>query len=312
MLKKILYSFGVLLTISVVAFAIIKLSPGDPAENYLRASHLPVTQANLNKTREDLGLNKPVLEQYIHWIKGAIKLDFGYSYMQKKPVHILITNALLPSLQLGFFSLVFLLILSPLLGSIAAIYKNKPIDYLLRGISYIFVSVPKFWIGYILIIVFAVWIKILPVSGRGDIKNYILPSATFVLPLLAQNIFFIRKSLLEEMEKVHVESAILRGVSRKRIVMNHLLRNTMIPIVTVFGSNVMYLISGAVLIEEIFSWPGLGKLFTSAVRLGDLPTIQAMLLLFGLMSIIINGMTQLIVKMLNPRLMVREGSGSKK
>ena len=169
-------------------------------------------------------------------------------------------------------------------------------------------SLPTFWLGYILIIFFSVSLKILPVSGRGDWKNFILPCMTLVLPLIAQTTFFIRKNILEEMDKAHVENAIIRGVSKKRIILNHLLRNTSIPIITVLSSNIMYLLTGSVLIEEIFAWPGIGKLFTTAVKTGDFPLIQILLLFFGVMSVIVNEFTHVLVKYMDPRLRVKEKS----
>ena len=129
-----------------------------------------------------------------------------------------------------------------------------------------------------------------------------------MLPLIAQTTFFIRKNILEEMDKTHVENAIIRGVSKKRIILNHLLRNTSIPIITVLSSNIMYLLTGSVLIEEIFAWPGIGKLFTTAVKTGDFPLIQILLLFFGVMSIIVNEFTQILVKYMDPRLRIKEKS----
>ena len=222
----------------------------------------------------------------------------------------LVNEAIVPTFQLGIFSFVILIILSPLLGVLSAIKRNTAFDYIVQVLSYTGVSLPTFWLGYILIIFFSVSLKILPVSGRGDWKNFILPCITLVLPLIAQTTFFIRKNILEEMEKAHVENAIIRGVSKKRIILNHLLRNTSIPIITVLSSNIMYLLTGSVLIEEIFAWPGIGKLFTTAVKTGDFPLIQICLLFFGIMSIIVNEFTQVLVKYMDPRLRIKEKSKS--
>ena len=126
-----------------------------------------------------------------------------------------------------------------------------------------------------------------------------------VIPLIAQTTFFIRKNILEEMESSHVENAIIRGVSRKDVIINHLLRNTSIPIITVLSSNIMYLLTGSVIIEEIFAWPGIGKLFVTAVRNGDFPLIQILLLFFGIVSVIVNEFTQVLVKFMDPRLKIK-------
>lgn len=308
MIKKLISLFSIFLAISVITFFLVKLSPGDPAQNYLRASRVSITTETLAAARKNLGLDKPLHIQYFNWLANILKGDFGTSYTKKAPVTELVTEAIVPTFQLGTFSFIILIILSPLLGVLSAIKRNTAFDYIIQVLSYTGVSLPTFWLGYILIICFSVSLKILPVSGRGDWRNFILPCITLVLPLIAQTTFFIRKNILEEMEKAHVENAIIRGVSKKRIILNHLLRNTSIPITTVLSSNIMYLLTGSVLIEEIFAWPGIGKLFTTAVKTGDFPLIQILLLFFGVMSIIVNEFTQALVKYMDPRLRIKENS----
>lgn len=308
MIKKLISLFSIFLAISVITFFLVKLSPGDPAQNYLRASRVSITTETLAAARKNLGLDKPFHIQYFNWLANILKGDFGTSYTKKAPVTELVTEAIVPTFQLGTFSFIILIILSPLLGVLSAIKRNTAFDYIIQVLSYTGVSLPTFWLGYILIICFSVSLKILPVSGRGDWKNFILPCITLVIPLIAQTTFFIRKNILEEMEKAHVENAIIRGVSKKRIILNHLLRNTSIPVITVLSSNIMYLLTGSVLIEEIFAWPGIGKLFTTAVKTGDFPLIQILLLFFGVMSIIVNEFTQVLVKYMDPRLRIKEKS----
>ena len=308
MIKKLISLFSIFLAISIITFFLVKLSPGDPAQNYLRASHVSITTETLTAARKNLGLDKPLHIQYFNWLTDILKGNFGTSYIKKAPVTELVNEAIVPTFQLGIFSFVILIILSPLLGILSAIKRNTAFDYIIQVLSYTGVSLPTFWLGYILIIFFSVSLKILPVSGRGDWKNFILPCITLVLPLIAQTTFFIRKNILEEMEKAHVENAIIRGVSKKRIILNHLLRNTSIPIITVLSSNIMYLLTGSVLIEEIFAWPGIGKLFTTAVKTGDFPLIQILLLFFGVMSVIVNEFTHVLVKYMDPRLRVKEKS----
>ena len=308
MIKKLISLFSIFLAISVITFFLVKLSPGDPAQNYLRASHVSITTETLTAARKNLGLDKSLHIQYFNWITNILKGDFGTSYIKKAPVTELVNEAIIPTFQLGIFSFVILIILSPLLGVLSAIKRNTAFDYIVQVLSYTGVSLPTFWLGYILIIFFSVSLKILPVSGRGNWKNFILPCMTLVLPLIAQTTFFIRKNILEEMDKAHVENAIIRGVSKKRVILNHLLRNTSIPIITVLSSNIMYLLTGSVLIEEIFAWPGIGKLFTTAVKTGDFPLIQILLLFFGVMSVIVNEFTQVLVKYMDPRLRIKEKS----
>nr|WP_315048423.1 ABC transporter permease [uncultured Leptotrichia sp.] len=305
MIKKVMSLISIFFAISVITFFLVKLSPGDPAENYLRASHVSITAETLRETRKNLGLNNPLPVQYFNWLGNLLKGNFGTSYTQKTPVIDLVTEAFVPTFQLGIFSFIILIITAPFLGILSAIKQNTIFDCVIQILSYICVSIPTFWLGYILIIVFSVSLGILPVSGRGDWENLVLPCATLVTPLIAQTTFFIRKNILEEMESSHVENAIIRGVSRKDVIINHLLRNTSIPIITVLSSNIMYLLTGSVIIEEIFAWPGIGKLFVTAVRNGDFPLIQILLLFFGIVSVIVNEFTQVLVKFMDPRLKIK-------
>lgn len=305
MIKKVMSLISIFFAISVITFFLVKLSPGDPAENYLRASHVSITAETLRETRKNLGLNNPLPVQYFNWLGNLLKGNFGTSYTQKTPVIDLVTEAFVPTFQLGIFSFIILIITAPFLGILSAIKQNTIFDCVIQILSYICVSIPTFWLGYILIIVFSVSLGILPVSGRGDWGNLVLPCATLVTPLIAQTTFFIRKNILEEMESSHVENAIIRGVSRKDVIINHLLRNTSIPIITVLSSNIMYLLTGSVIIEEIFAWPGIGKLFVTAVRNGDFPLIQILLLFFGIVSVIVNEFTQVLVKFMDPRLKIK-------
>ena len=155
MLKKILSLFSILIAISVITFALIKLSPGDPATNYLRVAHIAITDESLRVTRERFGLDKPYIIQYLNWLGNIFKGDFGKSYITNKPVFEMIKMAIIPTFELGIFSLVILVIISPILGVLSAIYKNTWIDKIVQFFSYVGVSLPTFWIGYILIIVFA-------------------------------------------------------------------------------------------------------------------------------------------------------------
>lgn len=296
-----------LFTISVLTFLLIKLAPGDPAANYLRVSHIPINEETLANARQFLGLDKPVFLQYTDWLFRVLRGDLGTSYLQKLPVRTILANAMIPTLQLGVLSFVLLLILSLTFGIFSALYHGKLVDYFVQGLSFVCVSIPTFWLGYLLIILFAVSLNWLPVSGRGGLQFFILPAVTMMTPLIGQTSLLIRKSILEQMNQPHVINALIRGVNRRYIILNHLLKNASIPIITVFSSNILYLITGSVLIEEIFAWPGIGKMFTAAVRGGDIPVIQGALLLFGIAAIVINALTQRIVHRLDPHLHIQQG-----
>ncbi|MGP1569632.1 MAG: ABC transporter permease [Eubacteriales bacterium] len=301
-LKQIALFFLALFIISILTFVLIKLQPGDPAANYMRAMHMGITEETLEHTRKEMNLDKPVVEQYMIWLSKAAKFDFGNSYATKSPVWKVVKDAMIPTFKLGFVAFIMLIILSCAVGFFGAMNHEKIPDYIVQGISFVCVSIPTFWLGYMLIILFSIVLKLLPASGMGGPQTYIIPAFCLMLPLVGQTGLFIRKVLLEEMEKPHVKNALIRGVDRKYIIANHLLKNIAIPTFTVISSNIMYLISGSVLIEEVFSWPGLGRMFVAAVKLGDLPLIQGSLLFFGVLAIVINSGTQQIVYYLNPHM----------
>ncbi len=303
--KKIALFFLTLFMISILTFLLVKLSPGDPAANYLRASHVAITDETLAKARLELGLDKPIVKQYSDWLLGVMKGNLGKSYLKKTPVKEVIAKAVVPTLQLGAVSFGALLLISLFLGITSALLHDKLWDYLVQSFCFACVSVPTFWLGYMLIIYFAVMNKFLPPSGRGNFVNYILPSLTLITPLVGQTSLLIRKSMMEQMSSPHVRNAILRGVNKKFVIGNHLLKNAAIPIITVLSSNILYLITGSVLIEEVFAWPGVGKMFVAAVKGGDVPIIQASLLMFGFLAITVNGLTQSLVQFLDPHTRMR-------
>ncbi len=308
-LREIALFILTLFVISILTFSMVKLTPGDPAANYLRASHIMINDEALANARVKLGLDKPIVIQYTTWLGKIVRGDFGESYIKNEKVLTIMQRSVVPTLQLGAFAFVILFFLSLLLGIFSALYHTKWLDYLIQALSYLSISMPSFWLAYILIIVFAVHLKLVPVSGRGEFKNFILPAITLLMPLLGQTTLLIRKAILEQMESPHVQNAILRGVSQRYIVFNHLLKNASIAIITVFSTNILYLCTGSVIIEEVFSWQGLGKMFTSAVQQGDIPVIQASLLFFGVFAIVINALTQKIVHTIDPHLkMMNKGA----
>lgn len=301
-----------LFSISIITFSLIKFSPGDPAEHYLRASHIVVTKETVERAREELGLNKPIVIQYRDWLINAVKGDLGKSYLKKMPVTDMILRSTISTLNLGLLSFFLLILISLLLGLLSAVFENKFLDYIVQLFSFISASIPSFWLGYILIIIFAVNLKWLPVSGKSGFLSMILPSITLVVPIIGQTTLIIRKTIISQKNKLHYENAIICGVKSRYLIKNHLLLNSLIPIITIFSSNMLYLITGSVLIEEVFAYPGLGKMFVSAVKGGDMPVIQGSLLLFGIFAIIVNNFTEILVMLFNPRIRRRKKDKNEK
>ena len=208
---KIIASFGAFLltlfAISIITFSLIKLSPGDPAENYLRASHVVITKATVEKAREELGLNKSLVNQYTDWIGKAVKGDLGTSYLKKISVLKMIKDSTKSTFEIGLISFVALVIITTSLGILSAVYRNRFFDYMVQIFAFISASIPTFWLGYILILIFAVKFRIFPVSGRSGFASMILPCITLVTPIIGQTTLIIRKTIIAQMEELHVENA---------------------------------------------------------------------------------------------------------
>ena len=283
--KKIVSFLAALLMISVLTFLLAKLSSADQAENYLRVSKIQVTPQSLEKAREYLGLNQPWPQQYLAWLTKALGGD-----------------------SLGLTSFALILLTSIPLGIFSAVYKDSLFDKVTRFLSFSSVSMPSFWLGYMLIVIFAVQLRWLPVSGKQDFSSLILPSLTLSMSLIGQYIALIRKAVLEQMNSVHVENALLRGVSKFFLVKNHLLRNSLPAIATGLSLTLVYLLTGSLIVEEVFSWNGVGSLFVDALQSVDLPIIQCCMLLFGLLFLGNNILTQQLPLWIDPRVRKRRSN----
>ncbi|NEW61819.1 ABC transporter permease subunit [Granulicatella sp. zg-ZJ] len=305
MLKKCLSFFVALLLISILTFLLTKLSSQDPAESYLRISKIGITAESLANAREYLGLNKSWLEQYLDWLSKAIVGNFGNSYLLKLPVLPLVATSFLSTLYLGSISFILVIVISLPLGVLTGIRKHSILDRVIQFFCFSSVSVPTFWLGYLLIILFAVQLKWLPVSGKGDITSVILPSVTLSIPIIGQYIALIRKVISEQMDSVHVQNAMLRGVKMSYIIKHHLLRNALPAIVTGLSLTFIYLITGSLIIEEVFAFNGIGGLFVHALQSTDIPIIQACMLLFGSLFLVNNLVVHDITLWIDPRIRKR-------
>ena len=301
MKKKIFDIISALLVISILAFIFIQLSPGDPAENYLRASHLPITDELLKQKREELGLNSPLIIQYLKWLKNVLLGNFGYSFLRKEPAIYLTFKSLYATFQLTIFSTFLIILISLPIGILSAIKTGTWIDKIVISTTTIFVSMPVFWLGFSLILLFSVKLNWLPVSGRGGFLNFVLPSITLSVPFIGQYIEFIKKSILE--------NAVLRGLKKRYIISNYLLKGAWIPILSGFSFTFVSILTGSILVEEIFSWPGIGFLFTKAIQAGDVPLIQACIMVFGVLFIIATHFMNGILKYLDPRIKGEKNNG---
>lgn len=302
MLKKIVSIFSSLLVLSFLTFILTRLSSTDPAENYLRISKIVITPAALENARVYLGLDKPFAVQYLDWLIGVLKGNFGVSYLQKIPVFPLVIENFWTTFQLGLVAFLLVLIVSLPLGILCGIYNGTWFDRSIRLITFISVSTPNFWLGYMLIVIFGVHLRWLPVSGKSEWTSIVLPSITLSYSLIGQYIALTRKAIMEQLSSVYVDNARMRGVKERYIIWHHLIPNALPSIATGISLTFVYLMTGSLIVEEVFSWNGLGSLFVKSLQAVDVPVIQCCMLLFGTLFLINNVIIEQLTERIDPRI----------
>lgn len=279
----------VLMGISFFTFGLTYLSPGDPAEIMLTECGNVPTPELLEKTRAELGLDKPFLVQYGTWLKGVMTGDMGTSYSMKVPVVDKLVSCFRPTLELALASLVIMVLISVPLGILSAVYRNKWVDYLVRALTFLGVSVPNFWIGLILLSIFGVTLRWVTVSGGStDFKSLILPAVTLAIAMSAKYTRQVRIAVLEELNQDYVTGARMRGIRERTILWKHVLPNAMLPLVTLLGLSLGSLLGGTAVVEIIYNWPGMGSMAVKAISCRDYPLVQGYVLWIALLYMGIN------------------------
>lgn len=300
--RRVLLLIPMLLGTSLFIFLILRLGPSDPALDYLRLSKIPPTPQAVESARELLGLDKPIMTQYFHWLSDALHLDFGISYATQKPVLPDLLYFLPATLQLAGLALALTIILSVPMGMLAARYREKWPDQLVRVIAFIGVSMPNFWLGFLLILLFSIHLGWLPPMGKGEAKHLIMPVIAISLMSLAINARLLRASMLEVAGQRHVRYARLRGLSEMTVERSHILRNAWLPVITAIGMHIGELLGGALIIESIFSWPVVGRYAVSAIMNRDYPVIQCFTLLMVVIFVLCNLIVDIIYAIADPRI----------
>ena len=300
--RRVLLLIPMLLGTSLFIFLILRLGPSDPALDYLRLSKIPPTPQAVESARELLGLDKPVMTQYFHWLSDALHLDFGISYATQKPVLPDLLYFLPATLQLAGLALALTIILSVPMGMLAARYREKWPDQLVRVIAFIGVSMPNFWLGFLLILLFSIHLGWLPPMGKGEAKHLVMPVIAISLMSLAINARLLRASMLEVAGQRHVRYARLRGLSEMTVERSHILRNAWLPVISAIGMHIGELLGGALIIESIFSWPGVGRYAVSAIMNRDYPVIQCFTLLMVVIFVLCNLIVDIIYAIADPRI----------
>ncbi|MED4162012.1 nickel ABC transporter permease subunit NikB [Halalkalibacterium halodurans] len=303
--KRIFAVIPIVLFAIFIMFVFIRLSPVDPAEAYLTAANIHPTEELLAEKRHEFGLDQPMVVQYVQTIVKVFQLDFGHSYVTNQPVWDEVTARVPATLQLAVSSIFLAVLISIPLGFLSAIYKNSLIDRFSRLLSYLGASIPQFWLGYLLIFFFSVKLNLFPVEGRGSWAHLVLPTVTLSLALISIYTRLLRASVLEQMQESYVLYARTRGIKEKVIMVKHVLKLAISPVITGLGMNVGKLLTGTIIVEQVFSWPGFGRYFVDAIFNRDIPVIQCYVLLAACLFIVCNLIVDLVQLVMDPRISLK-------
>lgn len=282
----------------------MNLSSGDPAQVILSSQGTVVTPELLEKTRDEMGLNQPFIIQYLNWLSDVIHGDFGISYSSGRSVLEEFKEHLPYTITLAGSAMALTLIISIPLGILSAIKKDTFTDYIIRGFTFIGNSIPGFLLALVLLLIFSLKLKILPILSESGMKSIILPSITLAVAMISKYIRQIRAAVIEELQKGYVKGARSRGIRESIILYKDVLKNIMITVITLTGLSMGSLMGGTAVVESIFVWPGIGNLVLSAISNRDYPIIQAYVLWMAVIFIMINLITDLLYRIVDPR--VRE------
>jgi ABC-type dipeptide/oligopeptide/nickel transport system permease component len=299
LVRRILLTIPVLLGVATLVFSLIHLVPGDPAQAMLGDGASPQDIADL---RVSLGLDRPLLDQYVTFLRQAVTGDLGKSFRTGQPVTTMIVERLPATAELAIAAMIVAIVIAIPLGVIAAVWRGTAVDYGAMTFALAGVSIPNFWLGPLLAIVFAVELGWLPVSGRGTFAHLVLPAVSLGLALAAILARMTRASLLDELRELYVRAARARGVSRAFAIAGHALRNSMVPLLTIIALQFGAVLTGAVITETIFAWPGIGRLLIQSIGFRDYPMVQGCILLIAATYVTVNLVTDLMYGVLDPRI----------
>jgi len=297
--RRLALTIPVLLGVATLVFSLIHFIPGDPAQSMLGDA---APQSEVAALRQQLGLDRPLVEQYARFVLGLVKGDLGVSLRTGTPVATQIAERFPATLELAIAAMFIAICLALPLGILAAVWRGTSIDHAATTLALAGMSIPSFWLGPLLAIVFAVELGWLPVSGRGGFEHLVLPGFSLGAGLAALLARMTRASLLEELGESYVRAARARGASRVRAVIRHAFRNSLIPLVTVVGLQFGAVLTGAVITETIFSWPGIGRLLIQSIGFRDYPLVQGCILLIAVSYVTVNLLTDLAYGLLDPRI----------
>jgi peptide/nickel transport system permease protein len=299
LVRRLALTIPVFVGVATLVFSLIHLIPGDPAQAMLGEA---AAQEDIQELRHRLGLDRPLLQQYGMFMRGLLRGDLGTSLRTSQPVTRMIVERMPATFELAAAAMTFAVLAAIPLGIAAAVWRGTSIDHGSMTLALLGISIPNFWLGPLLAIIFAVELGWLPVSGRGTWANLVLPAISLGAALAAILARMTRATLLEELREQYVQAARARGTSRVRAVVGHAFRNSLIPVVTLIGLQFGAVLTGAVITETIFAWPGIGRLLIQSIGFRDYPLVQGCILLIAVTYVMVNLLTDLVYGVLDPRI----------
>jgi peptide/nickel transport system permease protein len=308
-IRRLLIAIPVLLGVMIVNFLIINMAPGNPVDMYIDPN---TSQEQLDLRKEQLGLNDPLWLQFIHWLGNLMQGNLGYSFSTFEPVSEIILDRIGPTFELMVLALIVGLLIALPIGIISAVKQYSKLDYFATGISFFGISIPHFFLGLGLIYIFAVKLQILPAGGMSTlgseddfvdkVKHLILPVLVLAVGIAGQYVRYVRASLLEVLGQDYLRTARAKGLKEFVVTNKHALKNALIPIITVIGLEIPFLLGGAVITEQVFQWPGMGQLTIQSIMSRDYPTLMALNLLTAFMVLFANLFTDILYSFVDPRI----------
>jgi ABC-type dipeptide/oligopeptide/nickel transport system permease component len=297
--RRVLISIPILFLVVTLVFFAFQLIPGDPAQMYAGEQ---ATKEVLEKVRKDLGLDRPVLVQYVSYLQRLVQGDLGQSFITRRPVIVEIKSRFWNTVKLSIVAITFATVLGLVMGTISAVNREGRWDYFFSILSHFGISTPVFWLALLLMYFFSIRLGILPTSGNDTWRHYIMPTFCLAVFSVAFITRMTRSSLLELLGEDFVRTARAKGLTEYRVLSTHVVRNALIPIITIVGLRFGYMLGGAVITETIFAWPGMGRLLVTAVEQRDIPIVQGVLLVFATAFVVVNLSVDVIYGFVDPRI----------
>ncbi|MFE3572841.1 ABC transporter permease [Lysinibacillus sp. NPDC059133] len=309
-LRRFILLITTILLVSMITFGVFQILPGDPVRTMLGTEADPTQIENL---RSELGLNRPLYEQYTDWMKGLLTGELGNSIRFSMPVKDLLFDRLPVTMSLAGLTLLIVLFISLPLGMFAARRQNKFSDVSLSTVTQVGMAIPSFWLGMILILYIGMQFSFFKISGyipwtqsvAGALSTLVLPALTIAIPQIAVNFRYVRTAILEQVQLDYVRTVRSKGMSEQNVMYKHVLKNSMIPILTVFGLIMAEVVAGTIIVEQVFSLPGVGQLLITAISNRDFPLVQGIVMYITVAVVMINFMVDILYSALDPRIRLR-------